>query len=41
VEVIPVEILTEHKRKIFHSDNNQPLEESPQGGGGFPNIGHF
>ncbi|KAK4811726.1 hypothetical protein QYF61_005294 [Mycteria americana] len=28
-------------RKIFHNENNQPWESSPQGSGGFPNIGHL
>lgn len=28
-------------RKIFHNENNQPLEQSRQGSDGFPNTAQF
>lgn len=32
--ITPEEIPVEHKRNIFHHENNQPLGSSPRGSGG-------
>jgi len=34
------DILLGRKRNIFHKENNQPLEYSLQGSGGFPKLEH-
>lgn len=40
VQVPPGDFLAGHNR-IFHNENTQPLEQSPQESGGFLNIEHF
>ena len=41
VQVAPEEVSAHHKREIFYSENNHPLEPPPQGCGGVPIAGAF
>lgn len=38
VQVTPGKTLVGHKRKTFCNEGNHPLEYSPQGSGGFPEL---